>query len=509
MTLSKNLLHLFSIIAITASCSQQQSPQKQDPTERDLANASFALTDIPLDFQNCTFNGETYSHGDIITAFQNSSVSYGEACVSEQRTCTDGVFSGSYQYASCNNNQPASCLFNGQTIAHGDSVKAFQTSSVSFDEMCLYELRTCNNGILSGSNQFASCNINKPASCLFNGQTIEHGKSVIGFLTSTVPYGSTCSAEERLCYNGILDGTNEYASCTIDQPASCLINGQTIAHGQSTILFQNASVPHGESCLPESRICDNGNLSGSYTNSSCTVEPAPVKSCTFNGETIAHGQSVTAYPSASVTYNQTCQPETRTCNDGFLSGAGQYSSCTVQPKPLQSCTFNGKTIAHGGTVTAYKSTKVGYGSSCQSEVRTCTDGILSGSNQYSSCSVQAPKSCSLLGIFTIPHGFTIYAALGGSTPKRYGQCEGELTLCNNGHFVLDGKASCEGGKKSPGKNPPPYTPPSDNSCSNGKEHSDNGKHLGWTRQGDHTDMGLHLGWYKKNQCGGKKKEHHK
>lgn len=53
------------------------------------------------------------------------------------------------------------------------------------------------------------------------------------------------------------------------------------------------------------------------------------------------------------------------------------------------CTFNGQTIQSGGTVLAYATTSVAYGSSCPSEVRTCTNGSLSGSYQYSSCEVLA------------------------------------------------------------------------------------------------------------------------
>ncbi|WP_409477861.1 hypothetical protein [Pseudobdellovibrio sp. HCB154] len=562
---------------------------------------------------SCLFNGQTVAHGQAVTAFQNSTQAYGTQCVSEQRVCSNGVMSGSYQYGSCNVDAAKSCLFNGQTVAHGQSVQAFPTSSVDFGSNCISDTRTCNDGVLSGSNQYATCSVNKPASCLFNGQTIAHNQVVNAFATSTVAFGGTCSSEERLCYNGVLDGSNQYASCTVDAPASCLINGLTIAHGQSTILFKDAKVPQGETCVQESRTCNNGSLSGSYTNGSCEVE-APKScefngrtvadgqtvtafltgsvaygqscqsetrtcsngvlsgsntfascsveaalSCTFNGSTIAHGQTVEAYKSSSVAYGQSCSSETRTCTNGVLSGSNTYSSCSVEaakscsfngqtilsgssvkayassqvpygqtcssenrvctngvlsgsntysscvvgPKPPvvtppKSCTFNGKTVAHGSSVQAYKSSSVGYGQSCQGETRTCNDGILSGSYTSSSCAVEGPKSCKILfGLITIPHGFTIWAAA-HTTAGGGNRCEAEITLCNNGKFVIDPSLTCQHGNQPPVTVPPPK--PGEEQCEIDVK-SNNGKHLGVNHDGKHVDSGLHLGWYKdKKPC---------
>ena len=57
-----------------------------------------------------------------------------------------------------------------------------------------------------------------------------------------------------------------------------------------------------------------------------------------------------------------------------------------------SCTFNGKTIASGSSVTAYLASSVPSGQSCQSQTRTCSSGTLSGTYAYASCSVQAASS---------------------------------------------------------------------------------------------------------------------
>lgn len=106
------------------------------------------------------------------------------------------------------------------------------------------------------------------------------------------------------------------------------------------------------------------------------------------GRNNQNGQSITAYESSSVAYGQTCTSETRTCNNEALSGSYTYSSCSVQG--AASCTFNGQTIPSGGSVTAYQTSTVTYGNTCTSETRACNNGALSGSYAYSTCSVGAP-----------------------------------------------------------------------------------------------------------------------
>ena len=53
-------------------------------------------------------------------------------------------------------------------------------------------------------------------------------------------------------------------------------------------------------------------------------------SCTFNGKTIASGSSVTAYLASSVPSGQTCKSQARTCSNGTLSGTYANASCSVQ-----------------------------------------------------------------------------------------------------------------------------------------------------------------------------------
>ena len=59
--------------------------------------------------------------------------------------------------ASGRQSPPVACTFEGQTVAHGHTIKAFQYPTVEPGSICPSELRTCDNGILSGSFRHVAC----------------------------------------------------------------------------------------------------------------------------------------------------------------------------------------------------------------------------------------------------------------------------------------------------------------------------------------------------------------
>lgn len=291
----------------------------------------FASLNVKAQEGRGCFLGHFIPDGSSVIAYQNSTVPYGNLCVSETRTCTNGVLSGSFNFDSCSVDAPASCLFNGQTIINGGSVTAYQNSTVPYGNQCISETRTCFNGSFDGTFQFASCSVAAPAACIFNGQTIPSGQSVTTYPESTVPYGHACTAHTELCTNGVLSGNDPYASCTVAEPASCLFNGQTIAHGQTVVTYAHSTVPYGQTCEPVIETCNNGALSGNNQFASCTVgNPAP---CDFNGQSIPSEHSVIAYQAASVPYGSQCVSQTRMCHNGVLNGSFAFNNCSVQPAP--------------------------------------------------------------------------------------------------------------------------------------------------------------------------------
>ena len=67
------------------------------------------------------------------------------------------------------------------------------------------------------------------------------------------------------------------------------------------------------------------------TNYEFTAVFEALASCTLpNGTTIAHGESATLFQSETVPFGSSCQEEIRTCNDETLTGSFEFSSCTIQ-----------------------------------------------------------------------------------------------------------------------------------------------------------------------------------
>lgn len=79
----------------------------------------------------------------------------------------------------------------------------------------------------------------------------------------------------------------------------------------------------------------------------------------------------------------------------------------------KSCTLNGTTVHDGATVTAYKSSSVDSGKSCTSEKRVCSNGILSGSYTYASCSVSAATLSFTKTGETVDQYYPFHARKGG------------------------------------------------------------------------------------------------
>lgn len=113
-----------------------------------------------------------------------------------------------------------------------------------------------------------------PASCTLDGQTVAHGAAWTFFPVSSVACGSTCSGQIRVCTNGVLDGlaVNNRAACTVAACASCTLDGQVVAHGAAYTFFSATS---SSNCAlgSLSRTCANGALNGSasYQYAACSA----------------------------------------------------------------------------------------------------------------------------------------------------------------------------------------------------------------------------------------------
>ena len=209
---------------------------------------------------------------------------------------------------------------------------------------------------------------------------------------------------ERTCgsYNSSLNET-----CYAAQ--SCTFNGATLFSGQSRTWYIRSSISVLEwtSCEDASNAelftCDwSGNLTGSngwsaatYTNLSCGI--VPVTNCfLFDGTIVPDGSIITAYQNAFVSFDVSCTDNSNslalTCNGWVLTGSTsdidsyKYSSCNNVE--AASCTFGDTTIDDGNSIIAYLDPAPTAGQLCQSETRTCTNGLLGGTYIFPSCREQ-------------------------------------------------------------------------------------------------------------------------
>jgi hypothetical protein len=369
--------------------------------------------------------GLTLDSGQSVTAYQNSSAACGSSCVSQTRTCTNGTLSGSYTNRTCS---VASCpctLPWGGSIAHGASVTAYRYASVLCGATCTNQQRTCNNGTLSGSYTNRTCTAGACSgnSCFqtvgpatFNNAVTQC--QAIGTGWNMVYAESHWSALNTFNQSGLVrenptaisnphwcsfDPSKESTkaslfsasnNCVGDVPRTDPFLGICYNANCGASFSCSGTVPNGTTRI----MCPNDDTSlhtnGTWTNkgatsASCTETKCeyytPVSSCTTPwGTNVPEGDSVTAYQNSSVACGASCASQTRTCTSGVLSGTYTHQSCSVNP--CADCALPwGGTIADGDTVTAYQSASVACGSSCTSQTRTCTNGTLSGGYTNQSC----------------------------------------------------------------------------------------------------------------------------
>lgn len=217
----------------------------------------------------------------------------------------------------------------GAAILDGASITAYRDATASIGA-CTSETRRCTDGILSGSYSNSSCNEIGFQGCTTPwGSTLNSGQSAIAYEFGAVPYGSSCGSETRTCNNGALSGSFTYSGCTVALPVACTSPwGATIISGNSIIAYKNASVPFGSVCEAQQRDCLNGNLSGSYGYEACSVQTGA--SCTLNdGTVLAHGETAARYTAVSVPTVESCSSyqTTVSCSNGTATPSPTYATC--------------------------------------------------------------------------------------------------------------------------------------------------------------------------------------
>lgn len=203
------------------------------------------------------------------------------------------------------------------------------------------------------------------------------------------------SAYQKDAGNGRLDGTGAYSKSAGNIPHEGAVYVVAGSSGQTSGGLLNHPAMYLSLNELGSMVLDidGQTLNAKFINQNGTtrdyftlVKGGSTGSCGAPwGGTIANGSSVTAYQTNSST-NCPSVAETRTCTNGVLSGSYTYQTCSA---PAASCTLPwGGTIASGSSVTAYQ-TNVSTNCPGVAQTRSCTDGTLSGSYTYQSCSAPA------------------------------------------------------------------------------------------------------------------------
>ncbi len=212
-------------------------------------------------------------------------------------------------------------------------------------------------------------------------------------------------------------------------------------------------IPPAITPSPENIVRDYGNVPAEFLKTFCTNDLQNLTHSYYcNDQSSCSDQTkinqcIALFPAASCLASGSCTSSTSSPTPTPSSTPAPTptpaQTSTPTPAPAVSCSFNGQSVLSGNTVTAFQASSVAYGSSCVSQVRTCTNGTLSGSYSNSSCSVAAAPvtpvtpvspSATLQNSCWMNSGVQYVA---GQGVKSYG---GQYTLIvqNDGNVVLYG-----------------------------------------------------------------------
>lgn len=165
--------------------------------------------------------------------------------------------------------------------------------------------------------------VDQPSDCTFNARTVNHGASVAAYQSTSVAYGQSCRQEVRTCTDGVMSGTFEYNTCVEGDPDTCTFNGQAVSHNGSVSAYQAAQVTAPASCVSELRTCNDGSLGGTYTNAGCEVLPAPERPGRPRPECLDEGRVV---GTTRMTYQDARKIDDERCSCGGAVTGGPYGN---------------------------------------------------------------------------------------------------------------------------------------------------------------------------------------
>ncbi len=110
--------------------------------------------------------------------------------------------------------------------------------------------------------------------------------------------------------------------------------GLRVEHGKYAPMM---SLKSGNKCDKiELRYCNNGQLDGTFNRRFCHLEESvkfdpSQQSCTHLGKTYKHGDHVVLFKNARPSMGEACQSQVRICNNGALTGEANYTAQSCIP----------------------------------------------------------------------------------------------------------------------------------------------------------------------------------
>lgn len=253
--------------------------------------------------------------------------------------CTAGQIVETHLTGDCN---PGSCNAPwGERVENGASVVAFKNNiSTDCDSSANRQVRRCTNGVLGGNSAFdkMQCFEDRNPCALPWGETLAHGQSVYAYNTARATGGSVCDRQVLSCDNGRLNGpagTHKYKSCTVST-RSCASpfagREEFYIHLQTVEACREAQTYGNNFCNCTAIQCIDGTWNNpAWRQPTCVHEDA---ACDLPwGGRLASGGSVVAYADSTKTSSAACNAasnkETRFCTNGSLSGSFRHQNCTV------------------------------------------------------------------------------------------------------------------------------------------------------------------------------------
>lgn len=156
--------------------------------------------------------------------------------------------------------------------------------------------------------------------------------------------GSTLLSSKTVTTSCATGGTWDGTKCA----ASCSWNGGTVASGQSVTAYQSSVVVPPASCVSQQRTCSNGTLSGTYTAASCSYGASATLSASPNP--VRYGDRATlTWTSSNAT---SCTAGGPWLNSPALNGSGLTDPLTADTTFTFQCTGpNGPSALQSVTVT--------------------------------------------------------------------------------------------------------------------------------------------------------------